>query len=219
MFCSECGKESTGKFCWNCGAPLHAGGGTQPAPPAAVPSQPPAAAPPPVPADWQYEVDYETLIRNPEVRDLLAKQKPAAVRMTGEEFAETFGKILKSPVSLAPVMSIMQDVNGRLGVHTGKTRSQSYRQPVGRVIASALCALARGGHKVQDVRQASDGCMLICEIPSDMFSLAGQLLVTIHREPEGASVHADTRIEGQLFDWGKSNACLNQLFSGIGAGA
>jgi hypothetical protein len=52
-----------------------------------------------------------------------------------------------------------------------------------------------------------------------MFSLAGQLLVTIQREPDGASVHADTRIEGQFFDWGKSNACLNQLFHGIEAGA
>ncbi len=139
--------------------------------------------------------------------------------MTGEEFVETFGKILKTPVSLVPVMAIMQDVNGRLGVHTGKTRSQSYRQPVGRVTVSVLCALARDGHKVQDVHQASDGCMLICELPSDMFSLAGQLLVTIQREPEGASVHADTRIEGQLFDWGKSNACLDQLFKRIGAGA
>ncbi len=76
---------------------------------------------PPVPADWQSEVDYETLIRNPEVRDLLAKQKPAAVRMTGEEFVETFGKILKTPVSLVPVMAIMQEVNGQLGEHTGKT--------------------------------------------------------------------------------------------------
>jgi hypothetical protein len=218
MFCSQCGKESTGKFCWNCGAPLHAGGEVQPAPAAATPA-PAAAIPAPALTDWQNEVDYETLIRNPEVRDLLAKQKPAAVRMTGEEFVETFGKILKSPVSLAPVMGIMQDVNGRLGVHTGKTRSENYRQPVGRVIVYALCALARNGHKVQDVHQASDGCMLICEIPSDMFSLAGQLLVTIHREPEGASVHADTRIEGQLFDWGKSNACLNRLFNGIGAGA
>jgi hypothetical protein len=60
--------------------------------------------------------------------------------------------------------------------------------------------------------------MLICEIPSDMFSLTGQLLVTIQKEPGGASVHADTRIEGQLFDWGKSTRCLDQLFDGIGAG-
>jgi hypothetical protein len=211
MFCSECGKESAGNFCWNCGAPLHAGGGTQPAAS--------AATPPPVPVDWRNEIDYETLIRNPEVRDLLAKEKPSAVAMTGEEFAESFGKILKSPVSLGPVMAIMQDVYGRLGVHTGKTRSERYRRPAGGIIVSVLCALAKAGYQVQDVRQASDGCMLICKIPSDMFSLAGQLLVTIQREPEGASVNANTRIEGQLFDWGKSNRCLDQLFNGIGAGA
>jgi len=211
MFCSECGKEAAGKFCWNCGAPLQAGGGTQPAPAAAVP---PTAA-----ADWQNEIDYETLIRNSEVCDLLAKQKPATARMTGEQFGESFGKVLKSPVSLGPVMAIMQDVGGRMGIRTGKTRSERYRRPVGWVIVSALCALAKGGYKVQEVRQASDGCMLVCQIPSDMFSLAGQLLVTIQREREGASVHADTSIEGQLFDWGKSTRCLDQLFSGIGAGA
>ena len=169
------------------------------------------------PADWQNQTDYETLLRNPEVRDLLAKQKPAATRLTGEQFIESFGKILKSPIPLAPAMGIMQDVYGRLGVHTGKTRTERYRRPVGRVIVSALCALAPAGYKVQDVHQATDGCMLICGIPSDMFSLAGQLLVTILREAEGASVHADVRIEGQLFDWGKSKRCLDQLFSGIGA--
>jgi hypothetical protein len=210
MFCTECGKESSGKFCWNCGAPLHGAGATPP------PS--PAAFTPPPPADWRNETDYETLIHTPEVRDLLARQRPSAqVRMTGEEFAESFGKIVQSPLSLVPVMTIMQDVYGRLGVHTGKTRAEQYRQPVGQVIVNALCALATNGYKVRDVRQASDGCMLICEIPSDMFSLAGQLLVTIRREPEGASVHADTRIEGQLFDWGKSTRCLNQLFTGMGA--
>jgi hypothetical protein len=207
MFCSECGKESAGKFCWNCGAPLHAGGGTQPVP-----------ISPSVREEWQNDIDYEKLISNPAVRDLLAKQKPAAVRMTGEEFAESFGKIVKSPVSLGPVMAIMHDFSARF-VHTGKTRSEHYRRPVGRVIVSALCALAKGGYKVQGVSQASDGCMMICEIPSDMFSFAGQLLVTIQREPEGASVHANTRIEGQLFDWGKSNRCLNQLFNGIEVGS
>ena len=73
-------------------------------------------------------------------------------------------------------------------------------------LVSALCALARGGYEVKDVRQASEGCMLICEIPSDMFSLAGQMLITIQRELEGSSVHANTRIEGQLFDWAKVTA-------------
>jgi hypothetical protein len=207
MFCSQCGKEATGKFCWSCGASLHAGGATLP--------ERATDKGPSVDPDWQNEINYESLVHNAEVRDLLARQKPAGTRMTGEEFAESFGKILNSPISLAPVMTIMQEVYGRLGIHTGKTRSERYRRPAGRVIVSALCALARGGYKVQEVRQASDGCILVCELPSDMFSLAGQLLVTIERTPEDTSVHADTHIKGQLFDWGKSNRCLSQLFEGI----
>jgi hypothetical protein len=207
MFCSQCGKEAAGKFCWNCGVALQMGGGAQPGPA--------AASAPSVPADWQNEIDYETLIRNPEVRDLLAKEKPQEARMTGEEFLDSFGKVLQSPVSLGPVMAIMQEVYGRLGVRTGKTRSERYRRPVGRVIVAALRALARGGYKVQQVHQASDGCVLTCEIPSDMLSLAGQLLVTIERTSEDTWVRADTHIKGQLFDWGKSNRCLRQLFEGI----
>jgi len=198
MFCSNCGKEAAGKFCSNCSAPLQ-GGVAQPGP--AV--------------DWQYEVNYETLIHNQEVRDLLVKQKSPENRMTGEEFIESFGKVLGLPVSLVSIASIAQEVYGRLGIGTGKARSERYSRPVGRVIVGALCALAKGGYKVQDVRQASDGCMLTCEIPSDMFSFAGQLLITIERTPEGASVNANTHIKGQLYDWGKSKRCLSQLFDGI----
>ena len=207
MFCSECGKEAAGKFCWNCGAPLQLGGGAQAGPAAA--SAPSAAA------DWQNEVNYETLIRNPEVRDLLAKQNPPEAHMTGEEFLESGSKLMGVSVSLDRVGKIAQEVYGRLGVGTGKTRSERYNRPVGRVIVAVLCTLARSGFNLQQVRQASDGCMLTCEIPSDMFSFAGQLLVTIERTPDGACVHADTHIKGQLFDWGKSNRCLHQLFDGI----
>jgi hypothetical protein len=176
---------------------------------------PAASAEAPVPTDWQNDVDYEKLIHTPAVRDLLARQKPEQARMTGEEFVGSFEKIIKSPVALVPAMTIMRDIYGRMGIHTGKTREEKYPQPVGRVIVSALCGIAKSGYKVQDVRQASDGCMLICEIPSDMFSLSGQLFITIRRELEGTSVQADTHIEGQLYDWGKSKRALDNLFAEI----
>jgi hypothetical protein len=158
------------------------------------------------------------LLRNPEVRDLLARQSQPKAHMTGEEFVDACSKILNVPVSVAPAMGVMQDVFGRLGVHTGKSRSEVYAKPVGRVIVSVLCALASGGYQVKEVRQASDGCVLTSEIPSDMFSLAGQLVVAVHRAQEGTSIHAETRIEGQLYDWGKARRCLDHLFDGV-AGA
>jgi hypothetical protein len=154
MFCSQCGKEATGKFCWNCGASLHAGAAVQAAPA----------------ADWQNEIDYDTLISNPEVRDLLAKQRHPDASMTGEEFVESFFKVLKLPIEVGPVIAIMLQVYSRLGLRTDKTRSGRYRQPAGRVIVAVLCALARGGYKIQHLRQASDGCVLECKIPSDLLS-------------------------------------------------
>lgn len=208
VFCTECGKESAGKFCWNCGAPLHIADAA-PVSSTAVPSE--------APVDWGNETNYEALLRNPEVRDLLAKEKPATVRMTGEEFVDTFGKILNLPGSLTPVLTIMQEVNGRIGIHTGKSRTEMYDRPIGRVVVSALCAVAKAGYKVEEARQATDGCTLICIIPSDMFSFAGKLVITFRREPGGTSVQADTQIEGQLIDWGKSNRCISMLFSEVTA--
>jgi hypothetical protein len=207
MFCTECGKKSAGKFCWNCGTALHLNDGT---PPSSF-----TATPPSVHTDWRNEINYEALLRNAEVRELLAKEQPAKARMTGEQFIGLFEQIVKSPISLVSVMTITQEVSSRLGIQTGKTQAERYRRPIGGIIVSALRALARSGYKVQEVRQATDGCLLICSIPSDMFSLAGKLLITFRQEPDGASVHADTQIEGQLYDWGKSKRCLEQLFTGI----
>jgi hypothetical protein len=212
VFCSECGKQSSGKFCWNCGAPLHAAEDAQASPVVAT------AATSPAPSHWRDEINYDALIRNPQVRDLLARQKPTAYHMTGEEFVEVFGKLLPVQVPLAPLMNFSKDLGGRLGIHTGKSRAESYSRPAGQVIVAALCTLARDGYKIQEARQATDGCVLICEIPSDFFSLAATLMLMFRREPSAMSVQAEVDIQGQMFDWGKSNRCLTQLFDGIAAG-
>jgi len=203
MFCSHCGKEATGKFCWNCGAPLHAGAGkSQPAPPTPA-------------ADWQNEVGYEKLLHNPEVRDLFVKQQPATSRMTGEQFADSFGKILQSPVSLGPIMGVMQDVYGRLGIHTGKTRSQSYRQPVGRVISIGFVRSGQGWIRGKGR-------------PSGVRGLHADLRDSVrHVQPRRTDADHDSARAGGFvssrehthrrtaFRLSKSNRCLDQLFNGI----
>jgi hypothetical protein len=171
-----------------------------------------------VSGDWQDEIVYDTLVHNPQVRDILARQIPPASHMTGEDLLEAWGKINKSPISLVPAAGIAQEINSRLGVHTGKSRSGHYPRPIGEVIVSALCVLARDGYSVKEARQASDGCILICTLPSDMFSLAGSLVIDFRRDLTGVSVTATTRIEGQLMDWGKSNRILDDLFKGFDAG-
>lgn len=213
MFCSECGKECAGKFCWNCGAPLSTGTGHT----SEAGSEPNGTSdiPHSTSVDWQNEVEYAQIIKASEVRDVLAKQVPTGVQMSGEAFADSFNTVLHAPIPFSSMMAMAQDIDSRLGIHTGKSETEQYSRPVGRIIACALCAVAKEGYKVKDVHQASDGCVLICEIPSDMFSFAGQLIITIERTSNGASLQARTSIEGQLYDWGKSKRCLNGLVDGI----
>jgi hypothetical protein len=209
MFCTECGAKGVGKFCGECGRPLAA-----------------ATVEEAVlvwPADWADSVDYETLLTVPEVRDRIARsavQSPK--RMSGEKFLELCDKALGSLVGgvpLATVSQFAQPLYAKLGVKTGKSRCEVAAVKPGAVIASVLCSLARHGRQVRKVHQLSDGCIFEATLASDMWSFAGDLIVTVSRQPRGTLVEAEAVIKGQLFDWGKSRRALEELFVDLAQGA
>jgi hypothetical protein len=65
------------------------------------------------------------------------------------------------------------------------------------------------------VEQFDAGCLLIAELPSSVCALAGQLTVGIEHRPKRTKVTAATRIPGQMYDWGKSQRCLDVLFKDL----
>jgi hypothetical protein len=206
MFCSECGTEATGNFCWKCGARL-----ARPGPQDEGSKKWEAAA-----IDWSHEIRYEVIARQPQIRELLAREAASAKRrLTGEEFLAAIDKIANFGVSLSTLAGIAQPLTARLGIGTGKSRSGTFNLPPGRVIAGVLCSMARRGHTLQSVEQAPDGCVLQAALPSDMWSLEGDLFITIRRLASATAVEAATKVRGQLFDWGKSKAVLEDLFNDI----
>jgi hypothetical protein len=52
-----------------------------------------------------------------------------------------------------------------------------------------------------------------------VFALAGDLIIAVARHTGGTLVEARTDIQGQLYDWGKSTRCLEQLFGELNAAA
>jgi hypothetical protein len=52
-------------------------------------------------------------------------------------------------------------------------------------------------------------------MPSDMWSLKGDLVVAVRAEGNLTLVEAGLTIPGQVYDWGKSQRALNQLFSDL----
>ncbi len=206
MFCSECGKAARGKFCCHCGSLLE------------LPKEEPAdeIVEAVLAIDWETEVKYETLLRNPQVRGAIDEcARLASKRMSAEQFLALCDKLVPQPVSLEGLAAIAQPLWAKLGVRTGKEVNAHIDAPLARVMVRTLCSLARRGQPLKQITQGDSGCSFEAELPSDMFSMAGSLHVTLWRTLTGTGVSAGTRIEGQLIDWGKSRRCLDRLLGDL----
>ena len=217
MYCSDCGALAAGKFCSACGARIAVPGGV----PRVVDDDHGDLD---VDGDWSQIVDYQTLLRHADVRARIAQAAAECKHsLSGEQFLEfcekALGQFTVVPIPYNALAKIAQPLSASLGIETGKSRVQSFRQPVGTVLVAVLCSLARHGRKVKAARPIENGCALDAEFPSDIFALAGEIRVVVRRQGEGTIVEAATHIPGALFDWGKSHRCLEQLLGETAAAA
>ncbi len=202
MYCHQCGAKVNGNYCSRCGAKITTANSDFE----------------PFPKDWANEIRYETLLRHPEVRDLIARHASQSQKsMSADDFLKLCDKAFVpiTGVSLALIGAIVKPIYVNLGIKTGKTRRKLFTLPAGKVLVAAICSLARHGQPLNKVIQGQDGCVLQVGLPSDMWSFAGDFLITVQRQEEGSSVEAATVIKGQLYDWGKSKRILKKLFNDI----
>jgi hypothetical protein len=217
MYCSNCGTQATGNFCHACGARL-VGAAAATAAPQPVDDGRPKPPQRIVRHDWEHEIRYDVLLHFTEVRDLIAQHAAQCRKaMTGEQFLSLCDTAFKplTGVSLSTVVSIAAPIYSRLGIRTGKAHAEVVARPAGKALVAAICSLARHGRKLKEVHQAQDGCVLEATLPSDLWSLGGELVVSVRRHGPGTLVEGTTKIPGQLYDWGKSKQCLQQLFDDV----
>jgi hypothetical protein len=139
-------------------------------------------------------------------------------KFSGEQFLECCDKVLTpltGGVPLTLIASIAQPISERLGLKMSKTQSERLAEPPGKVIVALLCSLARNGQKLGQVDQAANGCTIHAAMPSDMWSLKGDLIVEVRAEGTTTNVEAGLTIPGQVYDWGKSQRALRQLFDDL----
>jgi hypothetical protein len=209
VFCSECGEQVQGKFCWACGAKL------APAADAALATDRDVV----LELDWSNLVDYEALIRVSDVRDRIARSAARSKKsMTGEQFLDLCDKAMGGGfgIPMSTIAHFAQGLHAKLGIKTAKSRSEFLSQRPGTVLVALLCSLATHGREVREAHQLSDGCIVKAVLPSDMFALEGALIVGVSRQAGGTRIEARTEIAGQMFDWGKSSRCLDELFRELG---
>lgn len=197
-FCSHCGQPAENKYCASCGQPLS------------------VAAPPVVDSNWRQDIQFDRIAAVPEVRARVqASAARSSKRMSGEEFLSVAGTVMAIPVPLDKLAGFVQPMYARWGVKTGKEQQRLVPFPPGETLVRVLSSLAERGQDLEHVEQADHACTLIATFPSDIWALAGKLLVTVAAAEGGSLVTAATKIEGQAFDWGKSRRGLDRLFDDV----
>ena len=112
MYCSECGKLASGKFCCHCGTRV--GDGSQ-----MVAIDDPVDAPLEWESvvDWETESRYELLMRVPDVRETIDRHARQAKKgVTGEQLLEMYDKVVPTGVLLAKLVTIVQPLYAKWGI-------------------------------------------------------------------------------------------------------
>ncbi|MCA9236462.1 MAG: hypothetical protein KDA44_13395 [Planctomycetales bacterium] len=215
MYCSNCGARAGGNFCSSCGTRL-AGRNEAAEEPETDRVETPDG-------DWTTCCDYQRLIAHPEVRRRLnAAAGASPQRLSGEQFLSICDGLLggvTGGIALSAIAKFALPLNKKLGLKTGKQRALQAPLPVGVAVVETLCWLARSGRSLRSAEQLPAGCRLLAALPSDLRSFEGELRITISSASVGSSVLAEANIPGQLYDWGKSAACLDELAAALGRSA
>ena len=157
---------------------------------------------------------YDLLIQNPTVKDAIARHAARAKSgISAEAFMSIADKLSGAVIPTATIAEIAQPLWASLGVKTGKNRRETLALPIGEAMVRTLCGFAENGLTVTTVNQAQDGCALSAKIPADIRSGAGELHICLTSAGEQTLADAAAIVPGQLYDWGKSQKILNNLFA------
>ncbi|MCC6508836.1 MAG: hypothetical protein IT423_07000 [Pirellulaceae bacterium] len=218
MVCSQCGEKAVGKFCHQCGSPIAPGNINSDCKTSSDLGRDDdvlvltAEHMIDLPANWEMECNYDRIARWPLIRKLIQRHASQATSgPTGEDFLKLFDKVVASPIPLDRLASVLQPLYESWGIRISKERNEWVPTRIGRTIASALCSLAKHRQSLLSVEQHDSGCVLTAELPSSLCALKGKVIIALASYREGSQVNAKTYIPGQVYDWGKSHRCLEQL--------
>ena len=215
MFCTQCGRKvgETDRFCAQCGAPK---AGTEAASP----------QPPPVPEtdpslDWRASMVPREIMGHPDVRariEAVTGENPRG--MSAEQFYE-FARPVMAITGAGPVppLKLIKDISlpisAKLGMKTSRDTSQGFRNTFGETLAGVLCSLASRSQPLEDITEATNGCVIRSKMLSSIWSWEGDLIITLEAKEEGTLMSAAITVPGQLSDMGQSKRVLKALVEDV----
>lgn len=201
MYCSECGQKAWGKFCSHCGAAL-----------ASLADQNDMAI------DWRESCDYDRIVRAPEVQARIEAAKAAGPKISGSQWlglVDAAAAPLMYGLSSVAIAKMVQPLYGKLGIKTSKRRREFAPLPPGVALSNIAVVLATVEHTMTSAQATAESCTLEARLPADLRSMESHLTLHVQRAEHGTWIAAEAMVEGQLFDWGKCQNRLDQLFAQV----
>lgn len=151
------------------------------------------------------------------VRDVLAEQGITArtdARGTSKsDLALGLGAAanMKKSVFMG-AMSLGSGLGQSLGVSDRKEVSRRFRDPYDVVLRATVMAISASKLGFSSATDTRRGAIIMAEMPSDIFSLGGQVEFDVVDEGDaGTTVEGAAKITGQMFAWGKGKRTLNAI--------
>jgi hypothetical protein len=169
-------------------------------------------------ADWSHEIRYHILLRQPEVRALIAHHAALAAKpMTMEEFIAGSVGAMGVTGDLAAVASIFTYRLGRYMTTSPTTQTEVIPVAPAYVMVAVLCSLAQRGHTLLEAQQADDGCLFHAALRRTITSAGGDLAVSVLRRDTSSVVEATVQLRGAKFDLKSKykRRHLDQLFADL----
>ena len=103
-----------------------------------------------------------------------------------------------------PPLKLIKDISlpisAKLGMKTSRDTSQGFRNTFGETLAAVLCSLASRSQPLEDITEATNGCVIRSKMLSSIWSWEGDLIITLEAKEEGTLMSAAITVPGQLSD-------------------
>ena len=202
IYCPECREKITGKYCAECGTK-------------GVDKNEIKGL---VIKSWWEEKDLKLVVENPTVQGIIKRYLAQSKKsISADVFLKRIDTIFSplTGLSLKEVVDVALPIYKKLGIKTGKSKTVSYTDLIQKVLLKILCSLAKNNYPLIEAKEALNGMVLIAEIPSDMKTFGGEVIISLKENEAEVEVGIDAKIKGQLFDWGKSKSVIKNIHKDI----
>jgi len=109
----------------------------------------------------------------------------------------------------------IQTFYSNLGIKKESEVSSDFPFSYQEALVAVLCSLASRSQPLRDLRDASNGFVVDAQLPASVWAWKGDFIITLENVNGGTRVCATINIPGQMFDWGKSNRTISNMFEDV----